>query len=271
MTLISSISNPTIKRIRSLHQRRARNEAGVYFVEGIRIVGEALDTNAPVESLIVAPDLLVSDYARDAVENARQRGIRCIEVTTAVFESLSTKEGPQGIAAIIRQDVVSLASIAPGNRLCWVALESAQDPGNIGTILRTCDAVGASGLIMLGDSADVYDPSAVRASMGALFALTIARTSFDDLLAWKHKHSLQMVGTSDKAASDYQAVRYQAPIILLMGSERQGLSPIQQAACDHMVGIPMVGRSDSLNLAIATGVMLYELFNQQRNFRSKPG
>jgi TrmH family RNA methyltransferase len=124
--------------------------------------------------------------------------------------------------------------------------------------------VGGAGLLLLGDSADPYDPGAVRASMGALFALRLARATFDEFAAWKRQRACTVVGTSDAAAQDYRAVAYRPPLVLLMGSERQGLSPDQQALCDAVVSIPMVGRSDSLNLAVATGVMLYEIFNQQR-------
>ena len=142
---------------------------------------------------------------------------------------------------------------------------AAQDPGNIGTILRTCDAVGVSGLILLANSADPYDPSAVRASMGAIFTQRLVRATWNDFVAWKKAHAVPLVGTSGGAAQDYQRVAFPAPMVLLMGSEREGLSPTQQAACDLLVRIPMVGHSDSLNLAIATAVVLYEAFDQKRS------
>ncbi len=276
---ISSPANPRIKQIRALRQRKEREQTGLFFVEGIRIVTEAVQLGAGMELLVVAPDLLRSEHARALAGELRRQGVPCIEVTRDVFESLSVKEGPQGIGAVVRQrwerlEDIRLPSISSGTPpaaaqlaipgLCWVALDAAQDPGNIGTILRTSDAVGGSGLILLGHSADPYDPSAVRASMGAIFSQRLVRAAWEQFAAWKREQSIALAGTSGGAARDYQAVTYPSPLVLLMGSEREGLSPEQQAACDLLVRIPMVGRSDSLNLAVATAVVLYELFNQRR-------
>jgi len=191
-------------------------------------------------------------------------GVPCLAVTGEVFRSISLKEGPQGIGAVVRQRWTPLEAIEPGGELCWVALDAVQDPGNLGTILRTSDAVGGAGVILLGPSTDPYDPAAVRASMGAVFSQRLARADFDGLAGWKRSRGFTVAGTSDAAPIDYHAVRYQSPLVLLMGSERQGLSARQQALCDLVVRIPMVGRGDSLNLAVATGVMLYEIFNQRR-------
>jgi TrmH family RNA methyltransferase len=191
-----------------------------------------------------------------------------IEVTADIFQSLATKEHAQGIGIVARQRWLELAHIRPEAGQCWVALDTVQYPGNLGTILRTCDAVGAAGVILLGNTTDPYDPAGVRASMGAIFSQRLARASFAEFAAWCRRHSLTVVGTSPAAARDYQAVAYQAPLVLLMGSEPRGLSREQQALCDVVVNIPMVGWSDSLNLAVATGLMLYEVFNQQRGLQA---
>ena len=264
MTIITNSSNATIKRIRALKNRRDREETGLYFIEGVRIVGEAVQMNAPVDALVVAPELLTSPFGRNLVEEQGRRGVDVIEVSPSVFESLSGKDGPQGLGAVMRQRWEKLDQVRLESGLGWVALDAAQDPGNIGTIMRTADAVGATGIILTGNSADPYDPGALRASMGALFSLRLVHASFDGFAAWKLRYNYTVVGTSDRAAEDYQVIRYQPPLILLMGSERQGLSSDQMAICDHMAQIPMSGRSDSLNLAVATGVMLYEIYNQQR-------
>ena len=262
--MISSASNPRIKAIRALRQRKARERTGLFFVEGIRIVGEAIQCNAPLTTLVYAPELLQSDFAHELIETQRARGVECLEVTREVFECLSATQGPQGIGAVVRQRWAPLRELRLMSELCWVALDAAQDPGNLGAILRTSDAVSGAGLILLGDGADPYDPTAVRASMGAIFSQRLVRASFAELVAWKQQSGCLVVGTSDKAAQDYQTVRYRSPLVLLMGSERQGLSPAQQTICDVMARIPMIGRSDSLNLAVATSLMLYEVFNQQR-------
>ncbi len=267
--IISSRSNPRLKQIRSLRQRKERERSGLFFVEGIRIVSEAVQCCAPIELLVFAPDLLRSEFGRELIEEQKRRGVECLEVTPDVFESISLKEGPQGIGAVVRERWERLENIRLSSELCWVALDAAQDPGNIGAILRTSDAVGGAGLILLGNSADAYDPAAVRASMGAIFSQRVVRASFVEFADWKRQHQYTVVGTSGAAPHDYQAVSYQMPLVLLMGGEREGLSREQQAICDLMVKIPMVGRSDSLNLAVATGVILYEIFNQKRSTDGK--
>ena len=263
MTL-SSKSNPTIKQIRSLRSRKEREQTGSFFVEGIRIVGEAAELEADVELVVFAPALLGSRYARETVRQLQEKSIPCLEVTAEVFGSISAKEGPQGIGAVVRQRWEKLERVRPADELCWVALDAVQDPGNLGTILRTSDAVGGAGVILIGLTTDPHDPAAVRASMGAIFSQRLVRTTPADFDAWKRRHGYRVVGTSDAAGIDYQELSYQPPLVLLMGSERQGLSAEEQALCDSMVRIPMVGRSDSLNLAVAAGVVLYEIFNQRR-------
>lgn len=258
--LVSSLSNPTIKQIRTLRERKERDRSGLFFIEGIRLVGEAVQLGAPIESCVVAPELLSSPFGQQQVAELRQRGVPCIEVTAEVFRSISRKDGPQGLGAVMRQRWETLGQVRPGSELCWVALDAVQDPGNLGTILRTSDAVGSAGVILLGPATDPYDPAALRGSMGALFSQRLVRASADEFGQWKRQHGYSVVGTSGEAGSDFRQARYQQPLVLLMGSERLGLPPELAALCDQMVSIPMVGRSDSLNLSVATGVVLYELF-----------
>lgn len=262
--MISSLSNPAVKRIRALRRRREREESGLFFAEGIRIVAEAAELGAEVETLVVAPDLLTSEFAREVVQRLVRRGVPALEVTASVFQALSAKEGPQGIGAVVRQRWQRLSDAALEGQLCWIALEAVADPGNLGTIVRTSDAVGGAGIILVGPSTDPYDPASIRASMGAIFSQGLIRTGFDELAAWKREHGVLLVGTADAAATEYRAVTYRQPLVLFMGSERQGLSEEAMAVCDIMIRIPMVGHADSLNLAVATGVVLYEIFDQLR-------
>jgi TrmH family RNA methyltransferase len=259
--MISSTHNPAVRRIRSLRSRKGREETGLFLAEGIRIVGEAAELGAEIESLVTAPELLTSDFARGLVERLRGT-VPVLELSPAVFESISGKEGPQGIAAVIRQRLCSLDQTDPRRGLCWIALEGVADPGNLGSILRTSDAAGAAGILLLGATTDPYDPSAVRGSMGALFSQQLVRTDLNNLRQWSGANDIAIVGTGDAATLDYREAEYRRPLILLMGSERQGLSPEARALCGALVRIPMTGRSDSLNLAVATGVMLYELYDR---------
>jgi len=260
--IISSLHNQYIKQIRSLRHRPEREKSGLFFIEGIHIVTEAVQLGVEIETLVVAPDLLKSQFGREIIQVQQEHGTPCIEVTTEVFSSISSRDGPQGIGAVVRQRWEVLEHIRLANGQYWVAVDAAQDPGNIGTILRTGDAAGSAGLILLGNCADPYDATALRASTGAIFSQRLVNASFADFVQWKQQHNYFVVGTSRAAPRDYRTVTYLFPLVLLMGSERLGLSSEQQATCDMMVKIPMVGRSDSLNLAVATGITLYEIFHQ---------
>ncbi len=263
--MITSASNERVKFIRRLQERKARQETGLFYLEGLRIVAEALETGAGIEQVIASPDLLRSPFGQELVSKARERGLDVLEVSAEVFARLSLKEGPQGLAAVVRQRWMTLEDIAPAAGRPWVALDSVADPGNLGTIMRTCDAAGGAGLILLDQSTDPYDPSAVRASMGALFDQQIVRAGFEEFAAWVRKSNCAVIGTSDAAEQDYHAFAYPDPLVLLMGSERQGLQPHHLALCSAVVSIPMLGKSDSLNLAVATAVVLYEILNQRRD------
>jgi TrmH family RNA methyltransferase len=262
---ISSRSNPRIKQIRGLRNRKEREQSGLFFIEGLRIVTEAVQTGADIETLIVTPQLLDTRIGQEFLHGPCRTRSPCLVVTEDVFASLASKETAHGIGAVVRQRWERVEDLHPSGELCWLALDGIQYPGNLGTILRTGDAVGCAGALLLGTTTDPYDPAAVRASTGAIFSQRLARASFTDFCAWKRWHRCTVVGTSPAAATDYQAVAYRPPVVLFMGCERHGLSAEEQALCDVTVRIPMVGRSDSLNLAVATGIVLCEIFNQRRH------
>jgi TrmH family RNA methyltransferase len=264
MTLITSFANQNVKLIRKLEQKKYRQETGLFFIEGLRTVGEAIQTGASIDTLVVAPELLVSDFGKSLLDHPAIQNVERIEVSAEIYQKLAHKEGPQGIGAIVKQDWQAIDHIQVDSGDLWVALDAVSDPGNLGTIMRTAEAVGSRGIILLGHSTDPYDPTAVKASMGAIFSLELAQSDWDSFLIWEKKNQLTIVGTSDSAKTDYQEVEYRRPMILLMGSERHGLPEEMQTACDHVVFIPMEGRTDSLNLAVATGVMLYQIYNKTR-------
>jgi TrmH family RNA methyltransferase len=263
-TLITSQANLQVKSIRKLRERKERQETGLFFAEGVRITAEALQLNAGIQTLVAAPELLESAFARELVEEAHRLHIPVLEVSAAVFATLSIKEGPQGLGAVIRQQWLPLEQVTPAPKELWIALDAVADPGNLGTILRSGDSAGARGVILLDQSTDPYDPTSVRASMGAIFAQKLAHASLAEFSAWKRSCGCPVVGTSGAADLDYHGFAYPERLVLLMGSERQGLSAQHLAICDAVVRIPMLGRSDSLNLAAATAVVLYEIFNQRR-------
>ncbi len=263
MPTITSKSNAKLKEVRALKERKARAESGLFVVEGIRHVAEAVESGAPVQYLVYAPDLLTSPFGRELVERERARRLPVLSVTAQVYATLSERENPAGLLAVVRQQRRSLADFNPTNLGWGVAAIAPQDPGNVGTIVRTIDAVGADGLLLLDSGVDPYHPTAVRASLGSLFWVPIAVASFAEFAAWAGQHSYHVYGTSAHDATDYQQVPgYRRPAILLLGSEREGLTPQQRAACEVVVQLPMRGRASSLNLAVAAGVMLYEMMER---------
>jgi TrmH family RNA methyltransferase len=259
--MLTSLSNPHIKFVRKLKDRKTREESGLFLVEGLRIVGEALSLNATIEQIIYSPDLLISDFGKRLITEQTD-GIEKLEVSVEIFRSISSKDGPQGIAAICQQEKKILGM--PGTPSLYVALEAVQDPGNLGTILRTSDAVGVAGVIILENSVDLYDPAVCRGSMGAIFSVPIFHSAYSDLSTWINQYKLPVIGTSDSGNVDYQEFQYPESMVLMMGSEQKGLSKPYLQLCTQVVKIPMVGRADSLNLAVATAVGLYEIFSQHR-------
>ena len=262
--MITSRTNPKTKQVRALRQRKERDATGLFIVEGITHVAAAIEADARVEYVCYAPELLTSPFARTLLERESARGLQCLPTTPDVFKSISEKDNPVGIIAVVHQIRHTLDHLTPDAFNFGVALVSPQDPGNIGSILRTIDAVGASGLILLDGGVDVYHPHAVRASMGALFYKQAVSASFGEFTTWARQHAYHVVGTSARASSDYRTTQYESPLILLMGSEQKGLSAEQIAICNVAVRMPMLGKVSSLNLSVAAGVMLYEVLAHSR-------
>jgi TrmH family RNA methyltransferase len=258
--LISSHNNPLVKQIHALRQRKGRAETGLFLVEGIHHVGEAVEAGWGIETLVYAPDQLTSDYTRRLLDEQSQHEVRCVALTSDLFTGIAEKDNPQGILAVVRQRHLGLDDIVPEHFHFGVALVSPQDPGNVGTILRTLDAVGADGLFLLDGGVDPYHPSSVRASMGTIFWKSLVQASFDDFIKWRSRKGYQLVGSSAHAKVDYRAFKHGGqPMILLLGNEQKGLSQEQLTACDVTLSMPMQGRVSSLNLAVAAGILLYTM------------
>jgi RNA methyltransferase, TrmH family len=263
--IITSLSNPLIKQARALHQKKGRSESGLFLVEGIHHVGEAVSAGWEVETVLYAPDLLTSEYARDLISHLSPKPQ---PVSSQVMESLADKENPQGILAIVRQrrntlDSMPMTASTQKMGQC-VALVSPQDPGNVGTILRTMDAMDADVLLLLDSqdgtrgSVELYHPTVIRSSMGTLFWKTVIQASFQEFVIWARQGNYQLIGTSAHGDVEYQTFNPQTPWILVLGNEQKGLSREQLQTCDVTVSLPMRGRVSSLNLAVAAGILLYQ-------------
>jgi TrmH family RNA methyltransferase len=268
--LISSSANPLIKRIRALAKRKEREERGAFVVEGIRTVWQALDSGAGIEVILVAPELLTSEAARLKVEDAASNGVPVVRVTRPVFESLASRENPSGLAAVVRVSKRTLHDINIDSDAILVCLHEVGNPGNLGTIIRTVDAIGGSGVIVIGEATDPHHPVAVKASMGALFNIPMARVeNLEKLFLWARKHGIAVVTTSSRARDLHWSIAYPSPVLLLFGSEGEGLADVQVEQGDLAVRIPMYGTADSLNLAVAVGVLLYEVKRQQTSYQAR--
>ncbi len=269
---ITSLKNPKIRRLRALRLRKYRQRENCFLIEGIRIVQEALACGAPLETLVYAPDLLVSQRARALVEQTApdQR----LAVSGDVFRALSARNTPQGIAAVVRIARCSLAAIPLGDDMLVIVAYQLRDPGNLGAIVRTADAVGAAGVVVVEPSVDLYDPQTVRATMGALFALPIVCLGDEAALpAWYADVRaagvpLFVVASSAHGQQDYCAVDYRRPLALLVGSEQRGLPALVRAQADALVRLPMAGRATSLNVSAAAAALAYEIVRQRRAARA---
>lgn len=255
--IITSSSNTQIKMIRKLKERKYRSESGLFFLEGIRIVIEALNSPGLISQMIVARELINNSKSEEAIDKAESDGIPILEVSAEVFHSISGKDGPQGLAATGRQKWAVLDE--NDSTGIWIALYEVADPGNLGTILRTLDGMGGKGVILLDHCTDPYDPSAIRASMGAIFSKQLVKMDTPDFISWSKKKNKTLVGTSDAAKNDYRSYHYPQDAILVMGSEREGIPDDLAKACHSIVSIPMMGSADSLNLAVASSIILYEI------------
>lgn len=258
--MITSLSNPLVKQARALHQKKTRLESGTFLVEGIHHVGEVVEAGWDVVAVLYAPELLTSSFARELVARL---GPKSQPVSAQVMGSLADKDNPQGILAIVRQRKTRLDEIqsSPASGAQKIrraaALVSPQDPGNVGTILRTLDAVGADALFLLEGGVELYHPTVVRSSMGTIFWKPVIPAAFDDFAEWARRESFQLIATSAHGDVDYQTLIPRMPWILVLGNEQKGLSLEQANACDVAVSLPMKGRVSSLNLAVAAGVLLY--------------
>ena len=257
---ITSASNPLIKTLKSLHAKKGRSETGLFLAEGARLAVEAADLGVWPEILVHSPAALAREAVRKLIAEAERRRVRVIETGETLLAQISKRDNPQTVIGAYRQRLAALDDLA-GDTI--VALEGVRDPGNLGTILRTADSTGAGGVVLLGESCDPFSVEAVRASMGSLFAVKLTRASFDDLLRYRKARGAAMIGASLKGAALDSDRPAPGRAIVLMGNEQSGLPAEMEAACDLLVKLPMRGRADSLNLAVATAVMLYDLWRRR--------
>lgn len=257
---VTSLANPLVKDIKALAQKKFRDQQNAFMAEGLKLVIDALDLGWQIRTLVFAK----AGRGNAAVEKVAARTVAAggtvLEVSEKVLVAITRRDNPQMVVGVFSQRFLPLKDVRADNGDVWVALDRVRDPGNLGTVIRTIDAVGAKGVILVGDTTDPFSVETVRATMGSIFAVPVARATTEAFLAWRGGFSGLVAGTHLKGAVDYRSVDFsRGPVLLMMGNEQQGLPESLAASCDRLLRIPQAGRADSLNLAVATGIMLFEI------------
>ncbi|MEE9434175.1 MAG: RNA methyltransferase [Sphingorhabdus sp.] len=261
---ITGFSNPLIKQVRSLREKKFRKREGRFLAEGLRIMTEAREAGYIPELLFLAKGQELHPLAKTIEQEVTATGGEVVETSVDILSKLSGKDNPQALVGVYCDIAKPLEQLDRSDAPIWIVAQAVRDPGNLGTMLRTGDAVGAGGLILIDDCTDPFSVEAVRASMGAIFTQAVVQCRWDEFVAWLRRGDGQLVGTSLQSDIDYQACKYTTPCFILTGNEAQGLPQAYEAECDALVKMPMHGKADSLNAAIATAVMAYEVTNQMR-------
>lgn len=260
---ITSLTNPIIKRLRSLERKKGRTETGLFLAEGARLVTQGLQNGWRADVLLVASSMLSRAHIKGLLDVAKASETKIIDVPERLLSKVSRKDNPQAIIAAFEQKHTPLSSLDTSSDKIWLALYEIRDPGNLGTILRTADCANLAGVILVGTCCDPYSVEAVRASMGSIFDIPFSSAGFDEFNDWRSAAQFKVVAASVNGTARHDQVKYGARPIILMGNEQAGLPEHVEAACDTLALIPMRGGADSLNLAQATAIITYEAWRQK--------
>ncbi|MFB2604127.1 TrmH family RNA methyltransferase [Rhizobium phaseoli] len=256
---VTSLANPIIKDIKALTNKKSREESGTFLAEGLKLVIDAIELGWTIRTLVYAKAAKGKPLVELMAAKTVASGGLVLEVSEKVIGSITRRDNPQMVVGIFDQRWKPLKDIRPREGETWVALDRVRDPGNLGTIIRTADAAGASGVILVGEATDPFSLETVRATMGSVFAVPVARATPEEFLAWRKSAGVSVVATHLAGAVDYRTIDYRKkPVVLLMGNEQSGLPEQLAKEADALARIPQQGRADSLNLAVATAVMLFE-------------
>ncbi|HEY8127448.1 MAG TPA: RNA methyltransferase [Hyphomicrobium sp.] len=261
--VITSLTNDRVKAIRALEMRKVRKETGLFVAEGTSLLVTAREHGFAPETLVYQSGTAAGGITKGLVKYALDAGAEVLEVSEAVLGKLASKDNPQALLGVFRQRFANPPDPSRAGGETWLALEEIRDPGNLGTIIRTADAVGAAGVILVGTTCDPYAIEAIRATMGSIFAVPVVKMEQQAFLALARSWPGDVIGTHLAAREDFRKVTYNDPVLIVMGGEGPGLSPGAAASCTNLVKIPMAGDLDSLNLAIATALMLYQVRGPQ--------
>jgi TrmH family RNA methyltransferase len=265
---ITSPANPRIKQLVRLRERRERDRSSLFLVEGYRELGRALEAGVELTELYCCPDLYLGGNEQALAEDARRAGAEVVPVAEAPFRKASYRDRPEGLLGVARQFPTSPARLAPGRDPLLLVVEAIEKPGNLGTMLRTAEAAGAAAVVVCDPATDPFNPNVVRASLGTLFTVPLAVADTPGAIARLHELGIRTVATTPSASQAHWEADLTGPVAVVVGSEQYGLSDAWLAAADCRVVIPMPGTVDSLNAAMAAGIVLFEAVRQRAPVRA---
>lgn len=265
MFKITSLQNLKVKEVVRLREKRERDKTQTFLIEGYRELSRAAAGNVSLNTLFYSPDHFLGTNEASLIQTIRDRGIETIEVTKEVFEKISYRDRPDGLLAIAKQTHLTLDDLKLNQKRppFFLIAEAIEKPGNLGSILRSSDASGVDALIVCDRCTDIFNPNVVRASVGTLFTVPVLEVSSDEAIRWLKDNNIAIVATSPDATLTYTKADLTKPIAIAMGTEQLGLSQKWMEAADLQVSIPMCGVADSLNVAAATTLLLYEVLRQR--------
>ena len=269
---VTSLTNPHVKDIRALAMKKVRDREHAFVAEGLKLVIDAFELGWKIRTLVFGKAQRGDSKVEAVAARTVASGGLVLEASEKVLGAIARRDNPQMVIGVFEQRLARLDDVRPSPGEVWAALDRVRDPGNLGTVIRTADAVGARGVILIGDTVDPFSLETVRATMGSIFAVPLVKASEEQFLSWRKGFDGLVCGTHLRGAVDYRTVEYvEKPVLLVMGSEQQGLTDALAQACDRLVRIPQAGRADSLNLAVSTGVMLYEIRRDALTLEERSG
>ena len=256
---VTSLANPIIKDIKALSDKKTREQSGTFMAEGLKLVIDAIELGWTIRTLVYAKAAKSKPLVEQMAAKTVASGGLVLEVSEKVLSSITRRDNPQMVVGVFENRWKPLRDIRPAKGETWIALDRVRDPGNLGTIIRTADAAGASGVILVGETTDPFSLETVRATMGSVFAMPVSRATPEEFIAWKKQAGVNVVATHLAGSVDYRTIDYKTkPVVILMGNEQSGLPEQLAREADALARIPQQGLADSLNLAVASAVMMFE-------------
>jgi TrmH family RNA methyltransferase len=262
---ITSLQNPRVKHTVKLRDRRARDQSHEFIIEGYRGILRATGKDYPLKTVFFCPDLFQGENEHALLDKCANMGAELVEVPAHVFTRMAYRDRPEGLLAVAPQIRMSLAQLEdnPSQQPFYMIAERIEKPGNLGTMMRSADATGVDAILLCDKCTDLFNPNVVRASTGTLFSVPVAEATPEEALSWLRRKQCRILAATPHATTRYDLVELTGPVAVVMGSEQYGLSNFWLENADTRVRIPMLGMADSLNVATATTLLLYEVLRQR--------